>query len=274
MATGAGLATAFFRLYILHALDRGPARPAALLSSLHASEGVLPVETGTFSRALQQLLDAGLVLPGAAGAMELTAMGRREREAQRAVWARLVAVVGRMLADALPAPEPPTGGGTHVVARASDRVPDQHRERVALAEIRDAARRARETGEPLGVALADIVVTHPRPMRARQMVQRCLRETLGSARSTFAAGTSASRCGPTGICLVVRGDDVEAQAEILRARVLESLGSMSATVRAFADARFAVRAGAARWSSAVATSAELLRLAEGALAADAERRAA
>ncbi len=273
MGTGAGLATAFFRLYILHALERAPARPAAVLASLHSREGALPLEGGTFSRALQQLLDTGFVVPAPDGALDLTPMGRREREAQRQVWQRVVAIVARLLAGELPTPEPPSDG-VALVPRTPEHVPDDYRERVVLAEIRDVARRARDRDEPFGVALAEIAVTHPQPVRARAMLQRTLRETLGRAASSFAPGTRALRYGPNGVCLVVPGDRVEAQAELLRARLLESLGAMSATVRAFAGARYAVRAAAARWTREVMTSGELLRLAETSLAADVGLRAA
>ncbi|MBM4420227.1 MAG: hypothetical protein FJ034_01290, partial [Chloroflexi bacterium] len=69
-----GLATAFFRLYLLEALAaHGPARPAALLASV-SSQG-LPLAAGAFGRALQSLLESGHVAPGDRGAVSLTAAG-------------------------------------------------------------------------------------------------------------------------------------------------------------------------------------------------------
>lgn len=268
MGTGSGLAAAFFRLYILHALERAPARPAAILASLHSREGALPLESSAFSKALHQLLDAGLVVPGELGSVALTPMGRRERDAQRVVWERLLAVVTRLLQGDLPAPEPPGNGGVPHRIPVPEPVPDAYRERVVLAELRGALRRAREKDEPLGVALAEVAIAHSQPLHARAMLQRSLRETLGRARSTFAPGASAFRYGPQGVCLIAGHDDIEVQAELLRVRLLESLGAMTATVRAFAPARYAVRVGTARWSSALATSSELLRAAEAALGRD------
>ncbi len=271
MGTGTGLATAFFRFYFLHALERGPRPARAVLASLHSREGPLPLESGAFSRALGQLLDAGLVVPAEGGCVELTALGRREREAQRPVWQRLCAIIGRLLAGELPSPEPPEGGGVPRLQRAPERMSDAYHDRVVLAQIREAARRAREREDNFGIALAEIAVSHPQPLRARAMLQRALRETLGRAASTFAAGACATRFGPQGVCLIVPGEGVEAQAELLRARLLESLGAMSATVQGFAGARYAAHAGAARWTRGVTTSAELLRLAEEALARDQSR---
>lgn len=267
MATGAGLATAFYRLFILYALERAPARPAAILASLHACARALPLEGGTFTRAVQQLLDAGLVITAQDAALELTVLGRRERESQRVVWEPLIGLVGRLLAGELPPPEPPTGGGVRAVSRSREPVPDAYRERVVLAEIREGARRARDADEAFGIALAEISVVHPQPLRGRAMLQRCLRETIGRARSTFGSGVVALRYGPSGVCLVVQGEGVEAQAELLRARLHESLAAMTATVSGFAAAGYAVRVAPVRWSRELLTSGRMLDLAEAALAA-------
>ena len=269
MATGGGLATAFYRLYILHALERAPARPAAVLAALHAREGPLPFEGGAFSRALQQLLDAGLLIAGPSGTVQLTPMGGRERAAQRAVWERLVAIVARLLAGELPSPEPPADGGVPMTLAPPERVAEGYRERVVIAEVREAARRGRDSGEAFAVVLAQLCVAHREPLRARAMVQRALRETLSACRSMFGPRAVALRYGMDGAALIVPSADADAQAELLRARLAESLAAMSATVRAFAGARHGVRVGLARWSPAVLTSAQLLRLAEEALDADA-----
>ena len=50
-----GLATAFFRFYLLEALSGAPARPASVLTRVAAER--LPFASGAFSRALQSLLE-------------------------------------------------------------------------------------------------------------------------------------------------------------------------------------------------------------------------
>lgn len=275
MATNSGLATAFFRFYILCALEVQPARPAALLAALHAREGALPLGGGAFSRAYQQLLDAGLIAPAHAGAVQLTPFGRREREAQRAVWERLSAVVGRLASGDVPNPEPPPGGGVPLPVSRGERVADAYRERVVVAEVRDAIRRAREGGEPFAIVLALLAVAHPRPVHAKAMLHRALRESLGSARSTFGRQVTALRYGEQGVVLISPAADVDATAELLRARLAESLAAMTATVGAFAGARHAVRVGLARWAPPFATTGQLLQAAEDSLRGDeADRTAA
>lgn len=273
MGTSVALATAFYRLYLLHVLER-PTRPAALLAALHASESPLPVPAGGFSRALQQLLDAGLVVAAPGGSVQLTPMGERERGAQRAAWERLTALVARLLAGELPAPEPPSGGGTPLPAPRPEPVAEAYRERVVVAEVRDAMRRAREGGERFALVLAQLSVAHAEPGRARAMLHRALRETLGTARSTFGPAALALRYGSHGVALLVPERDGAAHAELLRARLAESLAAMSATVRAFTGARHDVRVGVASWSPEIVTSAQLLRLAEERLSAEASPTAA
>ena len=273
MGIGSGLARAFYRLFILHALEPGPQRPAAILAALHNTDGVLPLEGGTFTKAVSQLIDAGLVVPAELGAIAITPMGRRERDAQRVVWQRLLAIVNRLLAGDVPQPQPPGDGGTSL-PMLPDRTAELHRERVVIAEIRDVARRAREGGPRFAVVLADIAIAHSRPAVSVAMLQRSLRETIGRARSTFAADVSAHRYGASGVCLIVPGDEYIGTAELLRARLFESLGAMQATVKGFRGARYAVRIGAARWTPDAATSGAVLRLAEAALSADSAVRAA
>ncbi|OLC56380.1 MAG: hypothetical protein AUH85_06565 [Chloroflexi bacterium 13_1_40CM_4_68_4] len=273
MGIGSGLARAFYRLFILHALETGSQRPAAILGALHASDGVLPLESGAFTKAVSQLIDAGLVVLAELGALELTPMGRRERDAQRVVWQRLISIVNRLLDGDVPQPEPPGDGGTSLPL-VTDRTAEAHRERVVIAEIRDIARRARDGGPRFAIVLADIAIAHPRPAVGTAMLQRSLRETIGRGRSTFPAGVSAHRYGDRGVCLIVPGDEHGGTAELLRARLLESLGAMHATVKDFRGARYAVRIGAARWTPAAATSGAVLRLAEAALSAESTTRAA
>ena len=68
-----GLATAFFRLYLLDALAVGPARPAALLAAIAAER--LPFASGAFGRALQSLLEGGYVTPAQSANVALTPLG-------------------------------------------------------------------------------------------------------------------------------------------------------------------------------------------------------
>lgn len=245
----------------LDALD-SPARPVSLLTALHAREGALPVPAGGFSRALQQLLDAGLIVAGPAGALQLTPMGERERQAQHTAWERLVAIVGRVLAGDLPGPEPPTGGGAPLTMPRPEPVAESYRERVVVAEVRDAMRRARDDGRTFAVILACVSVAHPRPAAARAMLHRALRDTLGTARATFGGGAVPLRYGVNGVALIVPERDAAAQAELLRARLAESLAAMRATVHGYAPARFGVRVGSVVWSPELVTSGEVLRLAE------------
>src|SRR2546428_5986347 len=56
-----GLATAFFRLYLLDALAVGPARPAALLAAIAAER--LPFASGALRPPLQSLLAGGYLTP-------------------------------------------------------------------------------------------------------------------------------------------------------------------------------------------------------------------
>jgi hypothetical protein len=267
MASGTGLATAFYRFYILDALERGPARAASLLAALHAREGVLPLPAGGFSRALQQLLDAGLVGPGPEGAMQLTAFGARERESQRALWQQLIGVASRVLAGDAPTGEAAGADDWPVELRSGERVAEGYRERVVVAELRDALRAARDDGRRFSLFLGQLSVAHGQPARAKAMVHRALRETLREARAVFGADASALRYGMSGVALICRGDG-NSGAELLRARLTESLATMVAGVRAYAGARYGVRVGGAAWTPAISTSQHMLRLAEEALARD------
>ncbi len=273
MPMSSALATAFYRLYILHALDQ-PARPAALLGALHSSEGALPIPASGFSRAMAQLLDAGLLVAAPNGGVQLTPMGVRERTAQRVGWEQLVASVSRLLSGELPAPEPPTGGGVLAPMPRAEPVADAYRERVVVAEVRNAIRRARDTGERFALVLGLVSVAHPEPARARAMLHRALRETLGSAPTLFGGDVLAARYGTHGLALLLPAADAATRAEILRARLAESLAAMCATVRAFACARHEVRLGLAQWSPEIVTSAHLLRLAEESLTAEASTASA
>jgi hypothetical protein len=274
MAVSQALATAFFRLYILHLLERGPARPAALLASFDRREGMPRLPSGGFTRALQQLIDAGCVVAAPAGAVHLTEFGIRERAVQREAWEAILTAVARLLGDETPQPpEAPGDDGIPLAPPEPERMADAHRERVVAAEVRSAIRRGRETGAPFSAVIARIAIVHPRPMQSRAMLQRALRECLGTATATFGAEVKATRYGTDGVLLVCPGDGAT-QAELLQSRLVESLGAMTATVRAFAGARHAVRIGVARWTASIATSAHLLRLAEDELGSRAQQASA
>ncbi|MDP9266275.1 MAG: hypothetical protein M3O91_09205, partial [Chloroflexota bacterium] len=98
-----GLATAYFRLFVLDSLAHSPARPASLLARVSAER--LPIATGAFGRALQSLIEGGHVAPAADGAVALTALGAAERMADRERWSAVLVSASRLLGDR----EPPQG---------------------------------------------------------------------------------------------------------------------------------------------------------------------
>src|SRR5439155_1100637 len=92
-----GLATAFYRLYLLDALAPEPARPTTLLAKIAAEQ--LPLASGGFSRALQALLDGGYLAPAAEGAVALTPLGAAERMAERERWRKVLPTAARLLSE-------------------------------------------------------------------------------------------------------------------------------------------------------------------------------
>src|SRR2546429_8784964 len=100
-----GLATAFFRLYLLEPLVSGPARPAALLAAIAAER--LPFASGAFGRALQSLIEGGYLAPAAAATVCLTALGAAERTEERERWSAMLPTLRRLLGDAEARPFPP-----------------------------------------------------------------------------------------------------------------------------------------------------------------------
>ena len=99
-----GLATAFFRFYLLDTLSREPARPASILA--HVAAEKLPFATGAFGRALQSLLEGGHLVPARDGMVALTALGAAERVAERERWSAVMPTVMRVLGDVAPRPAP------------------------------------------------------------------------------------------------------------------------------------------------------------------------
>ena len=112
-----GLATAFFRLYLLESLAAGPSRPAALLAAIAAER--LPFAPGAFGRALQSLIEGGYVAPAAAASVCLTLLGAAERTCERERWSAMLPTLVRLLGDAEPRPFTVVAPVLHSVAKGS-----------------------------------------------------------------------------------------------------------------------------------------------------------
>ena len=260
-----GLATAFFRFYLLDTLSIGPARPATLLARVAAEK--LPFATGAFGRALQSLLEGGYLAPARDGMVALTALGAAERVFERERWAAVMPSVLRLLGDVAPRPAPVIAE-TVPVYRA--KVADAYAERVLVASVRDRVAAAREGGRLFGVVLVAIGIEHANEATRRAMVHRAIRASLGGATTLFGGDVSAFRYGDEGVALVAARPDHHELATLARARIDELVRSMTSSVRAFGGARWHVHAGGATWSSEIGTTGALLRVAEDALRTDAE----
>ena len=265
-----GLATAFFRLYLLDALAVGPARPAALLATIAAER--LPFASGAFGRALQSLLEGGYVTPAQSANVALTPLGAAERVAERERWSAVVPTLLRLLGDSSPRAAPVIA---EVAAPAYRAVPvaEAYLDRVLVAHVRERIAAARDGGPGCAVALGQLSVDGVAEATRRAMVHRAIRATLGGSATLLGGDVSAYRYGDSGVAIVVpvgadraRGERV---ALLLRTRLDELLRTMTATVRAFGQARWAVHVGSATWSEEIATSAVLLRGAQDALERDA-----
>ena len=270
-AAATGLATAFFRLYLLEGLAPGPARPAALLAAIAAER--LPFARGAFGRALQSLIEGGYVTPAAAATVCLTALGAAERVAERERWLVMLPTLRRLLGDPQARPFP-------LIAEAapprSQPVAEAYLDRVLVASVRERIAAARDGGPSFAVVLAQLDVDGVAEANRRAMVHRAIRATLGATATLFGGDVCAYRYGESGVAaLAPVGRDTtrgERLAALVRARLDELMRTMTSTVRAFGAARWSVRAGAATWSDSMETSTVLLRSAEAALAADGERR--
>ena len=265
-----GLATAFFRLYLLEALAGGPARPAALLAAI-AAEG-LPFASGAFGRALQSLLEGAYLAPAAATTVTLTALGAAERTAERERWSRMLPTLVRLLGESAPRPAPLIAA---VPAARSVPVAEAYLDRVLVASVRERVAAARDGGPAFAVVLAHVDVADVAEATRRAMVHRAIRATLGGTATLLGGDVAAYRYGETGLAVLAPvgrdGTRGERLAALVRARLDELMRTMTSSVRAFGGARWAVRAGAATWSDDLVTSTMLLRRAETALAADGER---
>ena len=272
-----GLATAFYRLYLLEALAPAPARPAALLGAIAAER--LPLASGGFSRALQALLDGGYVIPAAEGAVALTPLGAAERMAERERWRAVLPAAARLLSEPVTvAPPTPLIAEPPAVRYRTAQVAESYLDRVLLAHLRERVAQARDGGRPFALVLGVADVDANAEATRRAMIHRAIRATLGSASTIFGGDTGAYRYGDAGVALVApivadaaRADHISA---LLRARMDELLGAMTATVRAFKGARWRVRVGGATWEPAVQTSGTLLRMAQSALEDDSSLRPA
>jgi hypothetical protein len=137
---------------------------------------------------------------------------------------------------------------------------------------------ARDGGRAFALVLGVADVDASSEATRRAIVHRCIRATLGGASTLFGGDASAYRYGDAGVALVapIVGNEGRSAhiATLLRARLDELLRTMTMSVRAFAGARWRVRVGHATWTSDLVTSGAVLRIAQDALARDAEQRSA
>jgi hypothetical protein len=270
-----GLATAFYRLYLLESLASATARPATLLAAISAER--LPLASGAFGRALQSLLEGGHLVPAAEAAVALTPLGAAERLAERERWRAVIPTVLRLIAEPEPGPRPvPVLAEPPAVAYRTAAVAESYLDRVLVGALRERVAVARDGGRAFALVLGVVDVDASSEATRRAVVHRCVRATLGGASTLFGGDASAFRYGDSGVALIapIVGDARRGAriATLLHARLGELLGSMTASVRAFAGTRWQVRVGEASWSADLVTSGAVLRIAEDALARDAAER--
>lgn len=273
-----GLATAFYRLYLLESLASATARPATLLAAISTER--LPLASGAFGRALQSLLEGGHLVPAAEAAVALTALGAAERMAERERWRAVIPTVLRLIAEPEPGPRPvPVIAEAPAVAYRTAAVAEAYLDRVLVGALRECVATARDGGRAFTLILGVADVDASSEATRRAIVHRCIRATLGGASGLFGGDASAFRYGDSGVALVapILGDERRGTriATLLRARLDELLRTMTVSVRAFAGTRWHVRVGHATWSADLVTSGAVLRIAQDELARDdAERRPA
>lgn len=272
--TGTGLATAFFRFYLLETLGAGPARPAALLARIAAER--LPFASGAYRRALQSLVAGGHLRPAPDGSVALAPLGAAERVAERERWRAMLPVALRLLGEVTPHPAPLVAAAAAAPASGA-RVAAAYGDRVLVAHVRALVAAAREGGRPFCMVLVGLAIEHPTEAGRRAMVHRAIRASLGGAATLFGGDVTAFRYGERGLALTApcAGDPERGVrlAALARNRVDELVRTMSSSVRAFSGARWRIAAGGATWS-AVHTTGALLRAAEDALDADVAARSA
>jgi len=266
-----GLATAFYRLYLLDSLANAPARPAAMLATI-ASER-LPLASGAFGRALQSLLEGGYLVPAPEAAVALTPLGAAERVAERERWRAVIPTILRLVDETDPEPRPAaTIAEAPVVEYRTAAVAESYLDRVLVGAVRERVAQARDGGRAFALVLGVADVDAPSEATRRAIVHRCIRATLGGATTLFGGDANAFRYGDSGVALIVPilGDERRGArtATLLRARLDELLRTMTSSVRAFAGARWLVRVGDATWTADLVTTGAVLRMAQSALASD------
>jgi hypothetical protein len=266
-----GLATAFYRLYLLESLALATARPATLLAAISVER--LPLASGAFGRALQSLLEGGHLVPAPEAAVALTPLGAAERLAERERWRAVIPTILRLIAEPEPGPRPaPVLAETPAVAYRTAAVAESYLDRVLVTALRACVADARDGGRAFSLVLGVADIDAPAEATRRAIVHRCIRATLGGASTLFGGDASAFRYGDSGIALIapIIGDEGRGAriATLLRARLDELLRTMTVSVRAFTGARWQVRVGHAIWSPDLVTSGAVLRIAQEALARD------
>lgn len=266
-----GLATAFYRLYLLESLASTTARPATLLAAISAER--LPLASGAFGRALQSLLEGGHLVPAPEAAVALTALGAAERMAERERWRAVIPTVLRLIAEPEPGPRPaPVLAEAPAVAYRTAAVAESYLDRVLITALRACVADARDGGRAFSLVLGVTDIDASSEATRRAIVHRAIRATLGGSSTLFGGDASAFRYGDSGVALMapIIGDEGRGAriATLLRARLDELLRTMTVSVRAFTGARWQVRVGHATWSPDLVTSGALLRIAQEALARD------
>jgi GGDEF domain-containing protein len=219
------------------------------------------------------LIEGGYLAPAPAATVSLTALGAAERMAERERWSTMLPTLLRLLGDADARPFPLVAEAAPPKAQP---VAEAYLDRVLVASVRERIAAARDGGPSFAVVLAQLEVDGVTEAHRRAMVHRAIRATLGATATLLGGDVCAYRYGERGVAVlapvardVSRGDRL---ATLVRARLDELMRTMTSTVRAFGNARWSVRAGAATWSQETPTSTALLREAEGALASDEPRR--
>ncbi len=270
-----GLATAFYRLYLLDSLATAPSRPATLLAAIAGER--LPLASGAFGRALQSLLEGGYLVPAPEAAVALTPLGAAERVAERERWRAVIPTVLRLVGEHDPPPRPaPAVAEAPAVNYRTAAVAESYLDRVLVGALRERVAQARDGGRAFALVLGVADVDASSEATRRAIVHRCIRATLGGASMLFGGDTSAFRYGDSGVALIapILGDERRGAriATLLRTRIDELLRTMSASVRTFAGTRWQVRVGEATWSTDLVTTGAVLRIAQEALARDDSER--
>jgi len=266
-----GLATAFYRLYLLDSLATAPARPATLLAAIAGER--LPLANGAFGRALQSLLEGGYLVPAPEAAVALTPLGAAERVAERERWRAVIPTILRLVGDHDPEPRPALSiAEAPPVTYRTAAVAEAYLDRVLVGALRERVAQARDGGRAFTLVLGVADVDAASEATRRAIVHRCIRATLGGASILFGGDASAFRYGDSGVALVapIVGDEGRGarMAILLRARIDELLRTMSTSVRAFSGTRWHVRVGEGTWTSDLVTTGAVLRIAQEALARD------